>query len=60
MLDLFTEMMKKMKDGGGVTFDFDSLNANKETFANTLQTRGNEEGDEDECWDEEGDDVKGE
>jgi hypothetical protein len=40
--------------------DFDSPNENKETFANTLQTRDNEEGDEDECEDEEGDDVEGE
>jgi len=60
MLDLFTEMIKKMKDGGGVTFDFDYPNVNEEAFANTLQTRDNEEGDEDECEDEEGDDVEGE
>ena len=60
MLDLFSEMIKKMKDGGGVTFDFDSPNENEEAFANALQTRDNEEGDEDECEDEEGDDVEGE
>ena len=60
MLDLFSEMIKKMKDGGGVTFDFDSPNENEEAFANALQTRDNEEGDEDECEDEEGADVEGE
>jgi hypothetical protein len=60
MLDLFTEMIKKMKDSGGVTIDFDSPNMNKETFTNTLQTRGNEASDEDEWEDEEGDDVEGE
>ena len=49
-----------MKDGGGVTFDFDSPNENKEVFSNTLEMRDNEEGDEDECEDEEGDDVEGE
>ena len=61
MLDLFSEMIKKMKaGGGGVTFDFDSPNENEEAFVNALQTRDNEEGDEDECENEEGADVEGE
>jgi hypothetical protein len=61
MMDLFTEMIQKMKDGGGVTFDIDSPDVNEEAFANTLQTRDNKAGDGDEDEDvEEGDEVEGE
>jgi hypothetical protein len=60
MMDLFTEIMiQKMKDGAGVTFDIDSPNVNEDSFANTLQTRGYEEGTNgDEDKDEEGDGVE--
>jgi hypothetical protein len=45
-------MVKRMQEGGGVTFDIDSPDVNEEAFTTTLETRDNEEGDGDEEQDE--------
>jgi hypothetical protein len=61
MMDLFNNMIKKMKDGGKVTFDIDSLDVNEEAFTTTLVMRYNEGGDRDEDNDmEERDENEGE
>jgi hypothetical protein len=43
MMDLFNEMIQTKKDGGGITFDTDSLDVNEKAFATTLETKNNEE-----------------
>jgi hypothetical protein len=46
MMDLFSGMVQKMKDGDGVTYVIDSQE-NEEALATTLETRDNEESDKD-------------
>ena len=52
MMNLFNGMVKKMKDGGGVTFDIAVKEEDEELFATTLERRDTEE-----CDDDEGVDV---
>jgi hypothetical protein len=47
MMQLFNSMVKKMKDGGGVTFDIAVKEEEEELLATTLERRDTEEGDDD-------------
>jgi 5-methylcytosine-specific restriction endonuclease McrBC regulatory subunit McrC len=47
MMNVFNGMVKKMKDGGGVSFDFDLTQGdNEEVLPTTLERRDNEDEDE--------------
>jgi hypothetical protein len=53
MMNVFSGIVKKMTDGGGVSFDIDSRQGDGEALATTLERRDNEEGDGDGDGDEE-------
>jgi hypothetical protein len=48
MMNLFTRMVKKMKEGDGVTFDIAMKEEEEELLATTLERRDTEDGDDDE------------
>jgi hypothetical protein len=45
MMNVFNGMVKKMKDGGGVSFDFDLTQGGEEALPTTLERIDNEESD---------------
>ena len=46
MMNVFNGMVKKMRDGGGVSFDFDLTQGdNEEVLPTTLERRDNEDED---------------
>jgi hypothetical protein len=46
MMNVFNGTVKKMKDGGGVSFDFDLTQGDEEVLPTTLKRRDNEDEDE--------------
>jgi hypothetical protein len=53
VLQLFNGMVQRMKEGGGVSFAFDVQQGDEEIFATSLETRDNEEGEDEKSNDEE-------
>ena len=53
VLQLFNGMVQRMKEGGGVSFAIDVQQGDEEIFATSLETRDNEEGEDEELNDEE-------